>query len=110
VQPAAGAVGVEPVRVAHQDLERPLVGVLGVVGAQAVAARRAQQRVGVRGDQVEDEVLRLVRRAPRCVLVELRLGIGRGVQLGDVRGCEGRVVRLDGGVFHDSFVRKRGVP
>jgi len=60
VQPSARAVGVQPRRVAHEDLQAALVGVLRVVGAQAVAAGRAQQRIGVRGDEVEDELLGLL--------------------------------------------------
>jgi hypothetical protein len=64
VQPAACAVGVEAGGVAHVDLEAAPVGVLGVVGAQAVAAGGAQQRVGMRRDEVEHQLLGLLGPAP----------------------------------------------
>ena len=108
-----GAVGVEARRVAHEDLEAALVGVLGVVGAQAEAAGRAQQRVRVRRDEVEDELLGLLGRALDDHPPERRIGVRdeREVALRRERrdGCEGgRVVRREGDVFHDSFRSLRG--
>jgi hypothetical protein len=58
VQPARGPLGIQARRVAHQDLQRALVGVVRVVGAQRVAPRDPQQRIGLRADQPQHELLR----------------------------------------------------
>jgi hypothetical protein len=58
-QPCRGRLRAHGRRPAHEDLQRALVGVLRVVGAQRVAARHTQQRVGVLLDRPHDEIDRL---------------------------------------------------
>jgi hypothetical protein len=60
VQPRRRALRVEPVRVTQEDLDGALVGVLGVVGADAVPAGEAKHRVGVARDRRDHELLRLI--------------------------------------------------
>jgi len=80
VHPARRAVGVEAVGVLEELLERALIGVVGVVGAQAEAPRDAQHRLGVLGDQVNDERARRLGRAARAI-------IGDGVVLASLLPC-----------------------
>jgi hypothetical protein len=61
-QPPVRGRRIEAVRAPEEDLERALVGVLRVGRAPRVAARDAQQRLGVLGDRRHHEVLR--RRRP----------------------------------------------
>jgi hypothetical protein len=47
---------VEPVRGLDEDVERPLVGILGIGLAARVPPRDAQQRLDVLGDRLHDEL------------------------------------------------------
>jgi hypothetical protein len=58
MRPFVRLLGIERRRPAHEDLHRSLVCVLRVVGAQRVAPRGAQQRVGVLRDHAQDELMR----------------------------------------------------
>jgi hypothetical protein len=104
MEPPGGAFGVQAPGVAHEDLQPALVGVLGVVGAQAVAPRRPQQRVGVCGDQLKDEALGLLRRPLRRGGELLPGTAGLTVAGGVNRTCDldrGDVGPPDCDVFHD---------
>jgi hypothetical protein len=57
MQPARDALGIQARGVAHEDLQAALVGIVGVVGAHRVAPGDAQQRVGLRPHQLEDQRL-----------------------------------------------------
>jgi hypothetical protein len=55
-QPRRGGRGVHRVGPAQEDLQRPLVGVMSVVGAQRVPPRHRQQGAGVRADDREHQL------------------------------------------------------
>jgi hypothetical protein len=60
MQPRRRALRIEPVRVTQEDLDRALVGVLGVIGADAVPAGETEHGVGMERDRRDDELLRLI--------------------------------------------------
>jgi hypothetical protein len=59
VDPLVGALGIQRGGAADEDLHRPLVGVVCVVGAQRMAPRGSQQRIGVLRDDAQHQVARL---------------------------------------------------
>jgi hypothetical protein len=60
VDPLVDRPRVEPVRAAEQELHAALVGVVRVIGAEAVAVGGPQQRLRLRRDRAQHHVLHLI--------------------------------------------------